>query len=205
MQTITPKQLTADPVIDWLESIRDYLETAGDPSREMAQRVIDRLSGADSLTPRELIDELIDSLGTWRVGHSAVISDRPQPGSHLGDSADDISYYGGYVIGETMGRTTRILVSHLPQLLAAARTSEPGRKELEAIARELQAAAPKRPKVHCRLDAASELTALADELGYADLYGAAEVLRALAVAVMRNKVPEVSAWLRTELGLRVRT
>lgn len=55
--------------------------------------------------------------GTWRVGAgSFVIADSPAPGI---SGADDVAYYGGHLICESVNQPNALLIAAAPDLLDA--------------------------------------------------------------------------------------
>jgi hypothetical protein len=53
--------------------------------------------------------------GPWRVKGNAVIADAPAPG--IGGS-DDITYYGGHLIAESINPPNAILIAATPEMRA---------------------------------------------------------------------------------------
>jgi hypothetical protein len=202
--------ITVDPIITWLERLRDFIGTTPD-ARAMAQRTIDRLRPPAPDTDT-VIDALLDEIGSWRAnGYHAVVSDRPQ---HISASAEDVGYYGGFLVAESMHSKAAIATSFLPQLLRAARENAVGRKVLREIAQTI-ATAPSSPEpVRDRLDGALRLAALGSVFGRSHLdfgdendgYMVGEFLKMLAGALLTGRLgatrEEVEAWLDRKREVR---
>lgn len=194
--------MTVDPVITWLEQIRDFMGTTPQ-SKEMAQRTIDRLR-PPTVDDWTIVGALVDDLGTLRAGAGAVISDRPH---HYTASAEDAGYYGGYLVAESIGPRNATAFSFLPQLLVAARDTPFGQKILAQLAQALGTAPPPREPVRDRLDGCLRLARLAGEFEYAGrpldvadpFYVVAIILKQTAAGLLSGNVSatfaDLEAWL----------
>jgi hypothetical protein len=199
METQTePKALPPDPVIDWLEGIKRYC--GGDVS-ELAQRAIDRLTRADEPTVDEVITQLLEDLGTWRVSlaggrYGAVVSDRPLHPHHGRTATPDVAYYGGHLVAESMSVKVRIAVARVPQLLAAARETATGRAILAQIAQDLLRPDVPTPPVDSKMDGIARLADLAEAFNKGDRDGMAEILRTLATVYDLGHHPDLAVVIR---------
>jgi hypothetical protein len=156
--TAPTQALTTDPVIAWLEAVRD--STATVPyAREMATHALNRLR-PPAIDFWAVVGALVGDLGTLRANHGALVSDRP---THPSASADDAGYYGGYLVGESIVPRNAIAMSFLPQLLVAARDTPHGRAILAQLAQELSTPAARRDPVRDRLDGCIRLARLSSE------------------------------------------
>lgn len=183
--------LQPDPVIAWLERIRDFV-IATPQARELAQCAIDRLERADEPTLGDVIAQLMADMGTWRAYRGCVVADRPGGTQFPMATADDVRFYGGHLVAESMSARAAIAVARLPQLLDVAGTTAEGRAVLAEIAKDLdQPTIPTR--VVDRLDGSLRLHRLADDFTAAEFDGVAELLRWIAVSVMDRTTPELAA------------
>ena len=182
--------LMPDPVIEWLERVRDFVAASAE-AREFAQRAIDRLTNADEPDVDEVILQLREEMGAWRAYRGSVVADRPGGTQFPNSTREDLRYYGGHLVAESMSTKAAIAVSRLPQLLDAAAATPQGREILADIAQELIAATPLRP-ISDRLDGSLRIHRLADEFDAGKFEGVAHVLRAIAATVVDRTTPELA-------------
>ncbi|HVL65762.1 MAG TPA: hypothetical protein VM364_00740 [Vicinamibacterales bacterium] len=192
--------LPADPVIEWLERIRDYV-VATPESKELAQRAIDRLTRADEPTIGDVIEQLRHEMGCWRARRGSVVADRPGATQFPAAGPDDLRYYGGHLVAESMSAKAAIAVARLPQLLDVASATPEGREVLADIARDLTDPRPTQ-RVVDRLDGSLRIHRLADDFEVSDFDGVAHLLRALAATVMDRTTPALAQrlydWMERE-------
>lgn len=188
-ETTQETAMTVDPVIAWLEQVRDFA-LCTPQAKEMTQRAIDRLR-PPALDVEAVIRGLLRDFGQWRrTAHGAVVSDQP---THLnGPGADDIGYYGGHIVGESIGPRAGAAIAFLPELMEAAFESKPGRAVLERIARLVTADKAQNFPVFDELDASVRLAQLAQDfergaLSAAQSDAVAHALRQVAIAVLSHR------------------
>lgn len=194
--------LTVDPIITWLERIRDF-EGTTPQAKEMAQRTLDRLR-PPAPDVWAIVGGLVHDLGTLAVSPGgALVSDRP---NHPSASADDAGYYGGYLVGESLTRRNATGMSFLPQLLVAARDTPNGRAVLAQLAQALSTPVPGRQSVRDRLDGCMRISALAEAFNAGcrldpddELYMTSQLLQHVAGALLTGGIPsaavDIQAWL----------
>lgn len=192
--------MTVDPVITWLEQIRDFIGATPE-SKDMAQRVLDRLR-PPAQDAWAIVGALIDDLGDLRSNNGVLISNRP---NHPSASADDAGYYGGYLVAESIVPRNATAMSFLPQLLVAAREHPAGRGILQQLAVALSTPPGKRDIVRDHLDGTIRLSRLATEFYSGshstqdDFYLVKVMLEHLAAGLLAGTIgaaqADIEAWL----------
>ena len=128
--------------------------------------------------PLAVVGQLRQRMGTWRSGGSTVVADRdcgPIPGG------DDVGYYGGFLVCESVPREYAIAIARLPELLDIAPFSVRGREILAAIAEDLDTLPLDRySPVSDGFDACQRVARLARDLRAGGLYQLAERVSAIA-------------------------